>query len=154
MKKLLVTILAAMTLLVVAAPAAEAISDQNLLRNQINRVRERKGLSPVTLGSCVSGHAQEWADEMALYQDVWHSDYLQKVAWANDCKGNRWLLFGENVGADYNYDGDAVIDVFKAWMNSSTHKEVILEPYWETLGVGTADGWDGRKYVVAHFIDK
>jgi hypothetical protein len=57
-----------------------------------------------------------------------------------------WQKIGENVGV-----GPDENSIENAFMNSTHHRDNILDPDYTLVGVGTARGSDGRLYVTQDF---
>lgn len=58
-----------------------------------------------------------------------------------------WLVIGENVG----YSGD-IATVHQAFLESEGHRANILDPRFNWIGTGYAEGSDGRIWVSQVFV--
>jgi uncharacterized protein YkwD len=74
---------------------------------------------------------------------IFHSSHLGADL---DAAKVAWTKWGENVGA-----GPSVRPVEAAFMTSEHHRENILDPSYEAVGVGVAKATDGRVYVTQVF---
>lgn len=86
--------------------------------------------------------AQRRAEILASEGRIYHSPSL--AAGVPD----GWWLVGENVGVGADIDV-----IHEAFMESPSHRENILRPGWDWVGVGVAIGPDGRTFVVHVFAD-
>ena len=57
------------------------------------------------------------------------SDWIKEV-------GYKYFYVGENLAIDFNNNQD----LFRAWLNSPTHKENIIKPQYQEIGVGVVEG--------------
>lgn len=78
---------------------------------------------------------------MAERDDPYHNPQL-----GQEVQG--WDMVGENVGVGWEVDG-----LHRAFMDSSTHRDIILAPQFTEIGVGVLTGRDGRLWVVEVFRD-
>lgn len=116
-----------------------------------NAERQKQGLSPLQLNSVLSQSAALKA------QDMFHKDY-----WAHNSPDGLtpWDFFrqadyqysvaGENLAKDF-YDTDSMV---KAWMKSPTHRDNIVSPKYQEIGIAVVNGvLNGVKttLVVQHF---
>lgn len=102
-----------------------------------NEQRTAAGLSPLTQNRNL--------DQAALAKG---QDMLSKGYWAHFAPDGKspWSFFlnfgykyqyaGENLARDFSNAGAAV----SAWMNSTTHKENILNPHYREIGIGVVEG--------------
>ena len=113
-------------------PTCGANPAQRLL-NQINEVRAREGVPPVwpnvLLARAAQAHAQAIADGEATGHFGPHgSDPLQRITDA----GYRPRAFGENIAMG----SSAPRLVVEAWMRSPGHRQVLLDPLVQEVGLG------------------
>ena len=123
----------------------------SVLVDLANRDRESKKLPPLKINPVLTAAAQAKADDMAA------RGYFAHVA--PDGK-EPWYWF-EKVGYQYEYAGENLaidfadsIDVQRAWMNSPTHRDNILNGRFTEVGIATAQGmYQGRltTFVVQEF---
>ena len=117
-----------------------------------NNEREKNGLSPLILNSNLSRSATNKAHAM-----------LESNCWSHYCPDGKepWDYF---IAAGYNYqhagenlaEGFSSIDsVIQAWMNSKTHRDIILNMNFKEVGFGFAYGnYQGKNHntvMVVHF---
>lgn len=101
-----------------------------------NQERARAGLPPVTLDLALCRSAQAHSDDMAGHDFFSHagsdgSDVGKRIASAGY---DPVYAYGENIAAGQPSPEEAV----NAWMNSETHRENILSPYYQHIGVAYA----------------
>jgi hypothetical protein len=131
---------------------AQAAVDFTSLYNLHNKIRSENGLSPLGINSLLINSAQAKADAM-LESDCW-SHYCPdgKSPWEFfDSAGYLYAYAGENLAEGFN-DNNAVMN---AWMNSPTHKDNILNPQFNEIGIsfayGNFQGINNNTIVVVHF---
>jgi uncharacterized protein YkwD len=104
-----------------------------------NRIRRSQGLSPLVEDPQLTEIAQRWAQHMARTRVMRHQILSVHM------KG--WKMLGENIAK-----GQTSIDeVMKDWMNSRGHRENILKPNYNRIGVGTARAKDGTLFWCVDF---
>ena len=119
--------------------------------DQTNEERTKVGLEPLVYSSVLSESAKEKAEDMFKY-DYWaHNSPQGKTPWTFfDSVGYKYSVAGENLAKDF-YDTDSLM---KAWMNSPTHKENIIHPKYQEIGIAVVNGTLGgikTTLVVQHF---
>ena len=119
-----------------AVDSSIVISTQNLVKKH-NEIRERYGLGTVKLSSVLSNSATAKANAM-----------LANNCWAHYCPEGKspWAYFDE-AGYVYEFAGENLAEGFynvnllmETWMNSQTHKDNILNPNYDEMGVGIVSG--------------
>jgi len=58
-------------------------------------------------------------------------------------------LAGENIGWNTYPDDVATAEIHQMFMNSPSHRENILGPAWDVIGIGAYKGADGKKMAMA-----
>ena len=120
-------------------------SDETHVRNLVNATRAGKGLGQLASNNELIGMARRQADRMAAKGNIFHNLQLGDEMTSS---GLNWLKAGENVGM--GPDVDIIEDAFLA---SPHHYENIVDPKYDTVGIGVVDGADGRRYVVQVYAD-
>lgn len=102
-----------------------------------NQERANRGLDPLRTNSLLNQAAQQKAGDMFAF-DYWsHKSPSGREPWTFLKEvGYNYRLAGENLARDF-YEPEAVI---KAWMASPTHKENIINPKFQEMGVAVVDG--------------
>ena len=119
--------------------------------DQTNTERVKLGLKPLTFNSTLSKSAQLKADDMFTNNYWAHTSPQGKSPWDffNNA-GYEYSVAGENLAKDF-YDTEGLL---KAWMNSPTHRENIINPKYQEIGIGVVNGILGgvkTTLVVQHF---
>jgi uncharacterized protein YkwD len=119
--------------------------------DQTNEERKKAGLNSLKYSSILSDSAKKKAEDM-FKNDYWaHNSPQGKTPWTFfDAAGYKYSVAGENLAKDF-YNTDSLL---KAWMNSPTHKENIINPKYEEIGIAVVNGTlNGIKttLVVQHF---
>lgn len=108
----------------------------------INDLRAERGLDPLERHAELTSQARYWADVLAGAGALRHAADLSVGV------SERWALLGENVG----YTSDSLQVLFDAFVASPTHLENLVEPGFDTIGIGvTISG--GRLWTVHRFMD-
>ena len=134
----LVTLAFAAALSLFAASCVSA--DQTTVFNQVNNSRTSRGVRALGANQWLSDFAQDWAEWMAATCTLGHS---RTYASANPY---RWRSLAENVGRGSNLSA-----VHNAFMNSTSHRNNILNPSFNYVGTGVAHGC-GNYWVVHEFM--
>ena len=70
-------------------------------------------------------------------------------------RGYCYRLAGENIGWNQYYpDGQETAEIQQAFMSSPGHRENLLGPDWEVVGIGAYKGSDGKAMWTVVFADK
>ena len=141
----LVRVVAIASVLVVAL-AGTALAETNSQGDErrfvelINGDRDRTGARQMVVMPELVEKARRHAEKMAAAGRIFHSDDLGEGV-------DGWYLLGENVGRGGNIE-----TLHEAFMNSPGHRENILNPRYDAVGIGVV--WDkGIPYVVEVFMD-
>lgn len=134
----LVALVLAAALSLLAASCVSA--DQTTVFNQVNNSRTSRGVRSLGANQWLSDFAQDWAEWMAATCTLGHS---RNYASANPY---RWRSLAENVGR-----GSSLTAVHNAFMNSTSHRNNILNPNFNYAGTGVATGC-GNYWVVHEFM--
>jgi hypothetical protein len=120
-------------------------SDETRVQNLLNATRTSKGLAALKRNDDLVGTARRQADRMAAKGSIFHNPSLGAEMTST---GVNWQKAGENVGM-----GPDVDLIEQAFLDSPHHYENIVDPSYDTIGIGVVDGADGRRYVVQVFAD-
>ncbi len=116
-----------------------------------NEERVAEGLAPLKHNSVLDMSAKLKAEDMLTNDYFAHNspDGINPWHWFREADYN-YTYAGENLAMNFIEAEDAM----QAWMNSPTHKENIMSPDYEDIGiavvVGTIDGYK-TTLVVQHF---
>ena len=115
-------------------------ADQTTVFNQVNHSRAANGIPAMQQNGWLSDFAQHWAEHMAARCALSHSpDYVTANPY-------NWRSLAENVGG-----GKSLARAHTRFMNSTSHRANILNPRFNYLGTGVAQGC-GRYWVVHEFM--
>lgn len=116
-----------------------------------NADRADNDLPPLVLNPTLVAAAQAKANDMATKGYFAHTspEGLEPWHWFKEVRYS-FQYAGENLAIDFSDSGD----VNKAWMDSPTHRDNILDPHFIEVGIATAQGmYQGRltTFVVQEF---
>ncbi len=146
----------AATLLVagLAVPPAQAQSvsltaDEARMLNLLNQARSDAGLAPLYAEAQLTGMARDLSDEMAQYGFFSHdSPYSGNFEQRIDLHGiTGWQHAAENIALGHNVD-----TAFQNLMTSTAHRDNMLDPRFNCVGIGVAQSADGL-LVTLDFMD-
>lgn len=111
--------------------------DAEELITMTNNYREAEGLSDLSINPRLTQAAVNKAGDILTNQYFNHtspsgrkfSDWIKEV-------GYKYFYVGENLAIDFDNNSD----VFTAWLNSPTHKENIIKPQYQEIGIATLTG--------------
>ena len=118
---------------------ASTSSSEDSFVSRINAERTSRGLRAVTVASDLVYVARSWSAQMASDGAISHDPNLPNEV-------SNWSQLGDNVGR-----GASVSSIHDAFMNSSAHRAIILDPAFTHVGVGVVDAGD-RLYVTEIFV--
>jgi hypothetical protein len=131
---------------------ASAAVDFTTIYNRHNEIRLENGLQPLAINSLLISSAKAKADAM-MATNCW-SHYCPdgKSPWEFfDSAGYIYSYAGENLAEGFD-NNEAVVD---AWMNSPTHRDNILNPQFNEIGIafayGNYQGISNNTIIVVHF---
>lgn len=129
-----------MLLFVPGAAMADSAQDESRFIELINAERSAVGSRQlVVLPELVAG-ARRQAEAMAAEGRIFHNQNLGDIT-------DGWYLMGENVGRGGNIE-----TLHEAFMDSAGHRENLLNPVYDAVGVGVV--WaEGIPYVAEVFMD-
>jgi uncharacterized protein YkwD len=112
---------------------------------KVNRHRRAAGLEPVRyFQTCVDGFAERWAAHLAASGELVHRDQHRILDRCNFTWAGETLVRGTALTP-----GEAV----RAWMNSPTHRAVLMKPRANRAGIGVRIDLRGRVVGVLNFGD-
>lgn len=115
---------AAAAILLASAPTSASTSQESDFVSRINAERSSRGLRTLTVKSDLTAVARDWSEQMARAGAISHDPNLAS-------KVSGWTMLGDNVGK-----GPTVSSIQKAFMESPTHRDIILEGDFNQVGVG------------------
>lgn len=112
-------------------------AEEQCFTSKINAARSSNLSTRSDLVSIARRHSQRMADSNEIY----HNKNL-----ANEAPDD-WQSLGENVGM-----GPSCASIHDAFMNSSSHRQNILDPDFNFVGVGVVIASDGTIFVTEVFM--
>ena len=111
--------------------------DQKKLIELTNKERGKQGLQPVSENEALDKAAALKAQNM-FAENYWaHFSPSGKTPWDFILgSGYKFTFAGENLAKNF-YSSD---DVVSAWMASQTHKDNLLNPKYQNIGIAVVDG--------------
>jgi len=107
--------------------------------DHVGQERVARGIGALAAASDLQVVARRHAQRMAERGEPYHNPDL-----GSEVEG--WSIVAENVGVGPNVD-----DIHQAFMESPTHRDIILSGDLTELGVGVVSSADGRLWVVEVF---
>jgi len=135
-KKLAILVFAcALTLSSVTPIFASDITSENI-SYLVNQKRIENGLQPLTVDSNLNTAATNKSYDM-LSKNYFEHFAFGMTPWDFiDKSGYKYLYAGENLAMDF----DTAEGTVNGWMNSPKHRENILNPDYEDMGIGVSEG--------------
>lgn len=131
-----------LALLAMLAPAQALAAESGIEADFVGRVNQERaghGLSALTVASDLVSVARDHSERMASEDDLYHNPNL-----GSDVNG--WQKLGENVGM-----GPSVTAIHTAFMNSTGHRDNILDSDWVEVGIGVVVDSAGTIWVTQIF---
>lgn len=128
------------------SPAQFASLSAGNIVSLTNESREANGLSPLSVDSKLTSAAQAKAADILARDYFAHTtpDGKRFYEWIQEA-GYSYLLAGENLALDFS----SAESVHTALLASTSHRENILNPKFENIGVAVQGGnFDGRETFV------
>lgn len=121
--------------------------------NLLNSQRAAKGLPALVWNDEVAKIARMHSDNMAKYKFFSHTglDGFMVNDRADFCGVSKWKAIGENIAYNRGYEKPADFAV-ERWMQSTAHRENILNDRWKESAIGVAVSSDGAFYFTQVFL--
>ena len=119
-----------------------------------NRSRASAGLKALKVDPALTSIAR-WRSRDMIQNDYFSHDIpgYGKVFKKLDESGYCYRLAGENIGWNTYPDDEATAAIHQMFMDSSGHRDNILNSSWDTIGVGAYKGPDNKKMWTVLFAD-
>lgn len=135
----------AVLLVAFAAPAAATVTPERTVLESVNAERAAHGAAPLAVSPTLTAAAASYARRLAAGEVPFRHDLADLVAPGNYPAGS--VLVGENLGRSRSLPW-----ILSAFNTSASHHRILVDPAWDTVGVGVAFR-DGRIWVVERFAD-
>jgi uncharacterized protein YkwD len=107
-----------------------------------NEARQVAGLPILSSDPTLDRLAEEWVSQLSATGELTHSADL-----TSGLSASGWVKLGENLGR-----GTTVSQIHQAWMNSESHRQNILDPGFDSIGVGVIIT-NGQLRIVQRFLE-
>ena len=121
--------------------AADDAGDEAAFLAKLNDLRSSKGIGSLAPNSALTGVARSWSASMAVANGISHNPSLASMSPPN------WAMLGENVGMGMDVEG-----LHFAFVNSPTHYRNMVDPAFDSVGIGVVHGGDGTIFVTVDFM--
>ncbi|MBI3835326.1 MAG: CAP domain-containing protein [Planctomycetes bacterium] len=137
---------------IVPDPPCTVPNDSEKLTEQvlqlINSERAKADLPPVVRNPNLDQLADDYACRMISADFFAHEDPASGEGPAERALGKyRFLAMGENLAAGQQTPDE----VMRMWMESPSHREIILDAEWTEVGIGVQNGGEYSYYWVQEF---
>ena len=115
----------------------------------VNLERSQNDLHPVVMNAELTAIAESYAQRMIEAKFFGHRDPVSGDGPAERAVAARYafIVIGENLAAGQ----ESAAEVMKAWMESESHADIILDPMWREVGIAVAPGGEHGVYWVQEF---
>ncbi len=130
-------------------------SDEFQIFTLVNVERDKLGLNQLLWDEEVAEIARNYSERMAKENFFSHfdADGYSVLDRAKAARLKHWSKVGENLFSVVNLDKFDAFTV-KNWMESSAHRENILNSEWTTTGIGIARSPEGEFFITQVFIKR
>ena len=133
-------------------PASLSTFESDILAG-INAQRTAAGMAPLQLDSSLVMVARERSNDMVKRGYFAHVSPTGDTAFSlMDRYGIPYAWAGENLARNNYPDDESVAVALRDWMASQGHRDNILGPHYQTVGVGAAVDGAGMKYFTIVFV--
>jgi uncharacterized protein YkwD len=149
--------IAVMAVVVVVAFAMWRVSDSQSsstidpieieLASWVNGERRWNGLATIPLDGDLASQAQLQSNRMASCSCLYHSSSGELGWWLNQ----GWWAVGENVGYTTGTGVHALFGLHIKFVASALHRENMLDPRYDAIGVAVRQSSDGRLWVTQFY---
>ena len=130
-------------------------TDEHEIFRLVNRERRKYHLGELEWDDNLAELARRYSEKMWRENFFSHFDPqgANVAERAQKAKIKNWSKIGENL---FSVQGMNRFDAFavKAWMESPTHRDNILDEEWTTSGIGISEADNGDIYITQVFIKK
>jgi hypothetical protein len=139
-----------------AAHAADPVTDENRIVDLINAERSAAGLQPLAIHVQLTTTSRSWSSVMTsdwVASKEFNCAVKHDPALAAAGDGLPWRRLGENVGCGGSAVAEGFADmIHREFMNSPEHKKNIMNPLFDSVGIGIIEAGDVR-FVTERFMD-
>ncbi|HSK52923.1 MAG TPA: CAP domain-containing protein [Clostridia bacterium] len=134
---------------------AESSTSEAALTALTNESRVSAGLPPLRVDPELVALARWRSEDMVVRDYFSHRipPHGSRVFDRLQAQGYCFEVAGENIGWLSGDDGDAAAAIQGMFLDSETHRDVIMGSAWDVVGVGSYRRADGRRYWTVLFAD-
>jgi uncharacterized protein YkwD len=132
-------------------PSVTLSDDEKTILDLTNKARAEKKLPPLTVDPLLTAAARAHSANMAKKGEMNHVLDGKNPADRVKDAGYSYSWTGENIAVGENV---TVPDIFEGWMKSKAHRENILKPEYQEIGISTARNDKGEVYYTQVFGTK
>jgi uncharacterized protein YkwD len=132
-------------------PSVTLSNDEKTILELTNKARAEKNLPPLTVNPMLTAVARAHSANMAKKGEMNHVLDGKNPADRVKDAGYRYSWTGENIAMGENV---TVPDIFGGWMKSKAHRDNILKPEYQEIGIGIARNDKGEVYYTQEFGTK
>ena len=117
----------------------------------VNLERAQRDLPPVVVHPRLQKVAEDYACRMVTEKFFGHRDPVTGHGPAERVIAGKYPFYavGENLAAG----PETPAEVMERWMESPSHRDIILDPNWKEIGIGVRRGGEYATYWVQEFGD-
>jgi uncharacterized protein YkwD len=135
-----------------AAPSVALSPMEQQLFSMHNSERSKAGLGGLTLDPTLEAVARQRAQDMASKNYFSHTSPTGETAFTLlGAFGYTYTIAGENIARNNYPDAESAATAMTGFMNSSSHRQNVLEGRFNRVGIAVAFGADNMKYFAVVF---
>lgn len=135
------------------ALAGTAESMEASILGWINDARAQAGLPSLSSDPRLAGLAGDRAATLAASDQLSH-DAAGCLSCQLASRGIAWDLYGEVLASNsWPWGGESARVVFESWRGSPSHWDILMNPQYDSIGVGVGLAASGVTYASAVLID-
>lgn len=133
----------------ISSDDADRLADQVL--DLVNLERAQAGIPPVVMSPQLKSVAGDYACRMIDDAFFDHVDPYNGHGPGERAAAAKYTFYaiGENLAAGQ----ETPAEVMKTWMDSPSHRAIILDPRWREVGIAVRNGGEYAIYWVQEFAD-
>ena len=139
----------------VATASSEQSSAEAMILKKMNYERTKRGLVALRLDTRIAAIARDRSEYQARTGDADHTQGSKKVFDFIQEAGIKWYAAGEIIAQNRYYPtiADSAAAAIKGWLNSSSHRSILLSKGYNYVGFGYAMNSDNqRRYWTGVFL--
>jgi len=130
----------------------ELTADEKTLLELLNKSRAAKKLPALKPNAILTRVARAHSANMLKQEKMAHVLDGKNPGQRTHAAGYNYKSVGENVAFSESKGAEVPLaDIHTGWMNSKVHRDNILAPRFEEVGLGVARGTDGKVYYTQVF---